>query len=959
MELGPHLRRPHLPALSRRGTHWLIALAVVVLVLGGLVFWLSLESTLQAAARWAVARSGGSLVIDQPHGSLLSRATASRIVWTTPTRTVTFDNVSMRWNPLWLLGGVVAVTNASADRAIVALTAGANQGGLTPPSSLKPRVRVRVARAHVAELDLDRDGTVTAFRNVGVTAGAGRSDWYFNLTPAQTPWGLLKADANIGQEAPFDVDARLEFTRDTPQAVSLVMTAKGPLERFALDATLGARDSKLVAHGIATPYAALPFTEVNLQLTHFDPRDFLAGAPHALLEGGVDARPLDAGTVRGELRIRNTASGPLDEGKVPVVALTGQVTGQPDALALDRLVLDLGKGGQLGGDASLRGTKIALTLAGNNLDGHALYTALKPSHLAARVGMTGDVRAQDVNVSFRQKDYDVTATGHIAPDAVVVKSMRARIHGGTLQASGRFGLGTQHPYAFEAKLTQFDLSRFGLTKPEIMTKPAILNATLSGKGATAPKLALDADLRVTSGNIGGLGASGQAHWRSLGTKNAHIALKGNAQVGATKLAFDGRVVDPVHLGSLDTQLDLSGPSMDQLYKVLGLPLPPTADYRIAGRLTYDDDVWSLRDFRGHVGGSDLAGDFSFRRSGKNAGIKANLVSQRLDIVDLQGFLGKRPGTPAAPTGKVLPQQPYDLAKLRGTEADVTFTGKRFANPTLPLTDMKTHLVLHEGLLTLNPLDFGMAGGNLQGFVTLDARKPVIDGSADLRGVGLQLNKLLPSVKAMLGSTGKVDARIRLAGQGNSFAALLGSADGSVASVMEGGSMSDVVLRLANLDIANTLVAMAKGNEKVPIRCVVANFKAQDGVLVPDPLLLDTEHTLVRGDGRVDLGRETLALKLVATPKDGSVFALRGPVDIQGPFAKPAVKPELGQAIARVGAAVALGAVAGPAAILPFLEPGTPAKVDCASYAAKARSFITERPAAAPAARQATSTTATP
>lgn len=318
------------------------------------------------------------------------------------------------------------------------------------------------------------------------------------------------------------------------------------------------------------------------------------------------------------------------------------------------------------------------------------------------------------------------------------------------------------------------------------------------------------------------------------------------------------------------------------------------------------------------------------------------MSERLDIADLQGFLGKRPGDPAAPQGKVLPQQPYQVDKLRSTNADVTFTGKRFTNPALPLTDMKAHLVLKDGLLTLNPLQFGMAGGDLSGFATLDARKPVIDASVDLRGVNLQLNRLLPSVKSMLDSTGSVAARVRLAGQGNSIADLLGTADGSIASVMEGGSMSSVVLRLANLDLANTLMAMAKGNPSVPIRCLVANFKATDGVLVPEPLLLDTTHTLVHGEGQIALGRERLDLQLKAEPKDGSVFALRGPIDIQGPFAKPSVRPELGQAIARVGAAVALGTLAGPAAILPFLEPGKPAQVDCASYAAKARSFISER-----------------
>jgi uncharacterized protein involved in outer membrane biogenesis len=143
----------------------------------------------------------------------------------------------------------------------------------------------------------------------------------------------------------------------------------------------------------------------------------------------------------------------------------------------------------------------------------------------------------------------------------------------------------------------------------------------------------------------------------------------------------------------------------------------------------------------------------------------------------------------------------------------------------------------------------------------------------------------------------------------------------------------------NLDIANSLVAMAKGNQKVPIRCLVADFQARDGVLTPDPLLLDTEHTLVTGEGRVMLKDERLDLRLVAQPKDGSILALRGPIDIQGTMANPAVKPELGNAIARTAAAVGLGIIAGPAAIIPLVQMGTPVKVDCAAHIQQATSFI--------------------
>jgi hypothetical protein len=127
------------------------------------------------------------------------------------------------------------------------------------------------------------------------------------------------------------------------------------------------------------------------------------------------------------------------------------------------------------------------------------------------------------------------------------------------------------------------------------------------------------------------------------------------------------------------------------------------------------------------------------------------------------------------------------------------------------------------------------------------------------------------------------------------------------------------------------------------------------VLRPRTFVLDSEHTVVKGEGSVDLGKEQLALRLIAEPKDGSLFALRGPIRIGGTLAKPAVMPELGQAIARTGAAIALGAIAPPAAIIPFLQIGKQQNVECGPLIEDATQFIR---ATRPSARENLAATAT-
>ena len=70
-----------------------------------------------------------------------------------------------------------------------------------------------------------------------------------------------------------------------------------------------------------------------------------------------------------------------------------------------------------------------------------------------------------------------------------------------------------------------------------------------------------------------------------------------------------------------------------------------------------------------------------------------------------------------------------------------------------------------------------------------------------------------------------------------------------------------------------------------------------------------------------------------------MLALRGPIKIDGTMGKPAVHPQLAGPLARAGAAIALGAIAPPLAILPLLEPGKKQQVDCDPLMLDASRFI--------------------
>jgi uncharacterized protein involved in outer membrane biogenesis len=417
-----------------------------------------------------------------------------------------------------------------------------------------------------------------------------------------------------------------------------------------------------------------------------------------------------------------------------------------------------------------------------------------------------------------------------------------------------------------------------------------------------------------------------------------------AQAGSTRARFDGTVV-PARIDDVHGILTVSGPDLSQLYPLIPAPLPWTPAYRLRGELTHQAALWSFRSFTGKVGASDLSGDFSLDNGRPRSLITANVVSSRLDYKDLGGFVGLPPGEPAKGGAKsaaqkqeaarrsvsrrALPTKPYDLGRLRAVDAKVTFKGKRFVTTDLPLDDVEAGLDLKDGVLTLDPLDFGVAGGHLVSRVTLDARASVIRTRADVAVRGLELKRVVPALRPPNGSAGKLYGRAIFSASGNSAAEMLASSDGEAALMSRRGDASALAIVLSNLDLARAVpLLLTKRDEKAPIRCVVAGVEADNGRLSTRSLVVDTAAEKIIGAGTVDFKAERYEVKLNAHSKKPSLLALRGPILIDGSFKSPRVHPAVGQIAARVGAAVALGALAPPAAILPLIDFGHATDADC-------------------------------
>lgn len=457
-------------------------------------------------------------------------------------------------------------------------------------------------------------------------------------------------------------------------------------------------------------------------------------------------------------------------------------------------------------------------------------------------------------------------------------------------------------------------------------------------GQASPSIAVDGGGRW-KGNRFRLEGTGESPLELQNSERPYrIDLRASAR--NTRAHARGTLLDPVRFRDFDLKLALSGQNLDDLYPLLGLALPPSPPYSIDGRLTRQinsptSSTWRYDGFVGRVGDSDMSG-LAHVTTGKRIFLKADLRSRRLDFDDLAGFVGGAPqsggkedtnpelqalAAKQAASTRVLPDTPYELDKLRAMDADVRWRAVRIDAPSLPLDDMDAHFLLEKGVLRLQPLNFGVSGGDIRSTIRMDASGSPIRTRADVALRGLNLRGLMPDNELAQGAIGKLGGDIALSARGNSVARMLGSADGSVGVNMGEGQISKLLMEYAGIDLAGILKIKLTKDRQIPIRCVYGDFAVDNGVMNARALTFDTSETVLRGSGTINLRDETLDLTIRPRPRKFSPLSLRTPLYVQGTFKNPSFRPDYLRMGLRGAAAVALGTVAAPAALIATTDLG--------------------------------------
>jgi AsmA family protein len=443
---------------------------------------------------------------------------------------------------------------------------------------------------------------------------------------------------------------------------------------------------------------------------------------------------------------------------------------------------------------------------------------------------------------------------------------------------------------------------------------------------------------------------------SLTDQDKPYPIDAKIQVAKTKIAVIGTITKPTEFAAFDLRLKMSGVSMATLYPILGVLLPETPPFSTEGRLhaslNADSSDWRYEEFTGKVGSSDIGGTLAFRTDPARLPrpiLEGKVVSRSLNFADLGPIIGadsntskqERGAQTVQPKEKALPVEQFKTGRWTSVDANVFFNANKIIrDKSLPINKLNTHIILKDGVVSLLPLNFEMAGGQMSSDITLDGSgregKNSIRATIKINARHLQINQLFPTLKLAQASIGEINGEAALSAVGNSISSLLGASNGEVKALIDHGTISKILLEQMGLNVGNIVVSRLFGDKQVQLLCMASDFVVTNGVMQTRAFIVDTDEALINIDGTINIAKEELDMRIRPETKGFRLFSLRSPLYVRGTFKQPDVNVDKGALATRAGGAAALAAVAPFAALLPLINTGKEQVSSCPQLLSQSR-----------------------
>ena len=500
---------PQTPAPVRRWPRRVgIGVVVVGVVLGGAVWYLGRETTLQMIAQRVANASGGKLTLSGVSGSLYGHMHIGHVVFRSETSVTTADDIDIDWKPWQYLSRGVEIDKLYA-RVVRVETLKESTEPTTMPTRLAPPFKIAVEDARLAKAIFVNKGATTEIDDIRVRVHGDKAQWKLDYASANTPWGQVAAKGGIANTLPYKLDADASLTQSQPAApaqteappslgAQLKLHASGDLQKTVIDATGQAARAQGKAQIVMSPFADIPLQAFTLDAHNIDPGFFSPTLPSADLNLAVAVRLDPNRNIAGTVNLTNDgAVGTLDQQRLPLRAMRGQLGGSLASMRITDVLIDVGSAGRFTGSGSVQrgpdeqglGTA-EFALHTDRFDLHDVYGSMKPTQIAGdiKVANTKDTQTLDVNLS--DAGLRLAAQAALADNVLTVRDARLSAGKSSVRITGNANLKDSKPFKANAVVSRFNPADFG------KFPQADINAEINAAGALAPQWKVAADFAV-------------------------------------------------------------------------------------------------------------------------------------------------------------------------------------------------------------------------------------------------------------------------------------------------------------------------------------------------------------------------------------------------------------------------------------------------------------------------------
>ncbi|CAN5168679.1 hypothetical protein BH24PSE2_BH24PSE2_14660 [soil metagenome] len=368
-----------------------------------------------------------------------------------------------------------------------------------------------------------------------------------------------------------------------------------------------------------------------------------------------------------------------------------------------------------------------------------------------------------------------------------------------------------------------------------------------------------------------------------------VVLRGD--LGESTLRIDGtasRAGDP-HLEAT-VELDARGRSR-------WLPV------ELEGRITDRGDGWTFDELTVHSEWLDMQGRLQLENRDARPRLTGRLRGSRLRLPVADSKEIKDSEDPNGSDGNDL-QSVREL--LRTVDAALQLEFRDAGLYGIRLRNLSTKLELNDGRLALQPITGDTQGGSASARLIVDASSAPLTVQTAGSFQGVDVHGLLEQLGVERNIFGELEGGFDVATEGTSIDSLWGHLEGDVAVIMANGRIDSSLVEMASMDFAGAILSALHGEGTKKLRCAVADFKADDGVLEARTLVLDTGETKLIGRGTIDLADMTADLVIRSHSEDFSLLAAEAPIHIQGKLTSLKTSTEAGKAAASLLTPIELG-----------------------------------------------------